>query len=235
MLRVPVGGGACVEVDASTRDHSTVVEAYARQGKLKGAQLKKIGQDILKLALLCKHRLPAETQAFIAFASEEARQSVGGWLEEAAERFGVTLIAVVDLDDARWGTQLFDVAQAVVHVAGVTKSSTVAPSQVRDVWHYAMVAALLDGYESVRLLTAEERTVLPHYTRLVAIGETVKALELEQPMSNVPRDLASYVARLDALVQAPFLDFPRPAAVDNDNLAGGEFKGSSQRFAGYCW
>lgn len=92
--RVPVGGGACVEVDASTRDHSTVVEAYARQGKLKGAQLKKIGQDILKLALLCKHRLPAETQAFIAFASEEARQSVGGWLAEAAERFGVTLIVV---------------------------------------------------------------------------------------------------------------------------------------------
>lgn len=94
VISLCVGDRAHVEVDASTRDHSTVVEAYARQGQLKGAQLKKIAQDILKLALLRQHRAPAQTQAVIAFASAEARQSIGGWLLEAAQRFGITLIVV---------------------------------------------------------------------------------------------------------------------------------------------
>jgi hypothetical protein len=35
-----------VAVDARSPDNSVFVEAYARQSSLKGAQLKKIGQDI---------------------------------------------------------------------------------------------------------------------------------------------------------------------------------------------
>jgi hypothetical protein len=50
--RVTLRGGVWVEVDARSDNGSVFVEAYARQGELKGAQLKKIGQDILKLALL---------------------------------------------------------------------------------------------------------------------------------------------------------------------------------------
>lgn len=35
--KIPLGGGVYVEVDGATPDLSVVVEAYARQGKLKGA------------------------------------------------------------------------------------------------------------------------------------------------------------------------------------------------------
>jgi hypothetical protein len=78
-----------IEVDAATADRSTVVEAYARQGKLKGAQLKKIAQDILKLALLKRQPGHERTETIIAFASQEAHDSISGWLQEAAAEFGV--------------------------------------------------------------------------------------------------------------------------------------------------
>jgi len=48
--RISLAGDVWVEVDARSPDSSVFVEAYARQGSLKGAQVKK--QDILKLALL---------------------------------------------------------------------------------------------------------------------------------------------------------------------------------------
>ncbi len=91
---IPVGAGAHVEVDGATRDRSVVVEAYARQGKLKGAQLKKIAQDVLKLAVIKDELGRAGTRAVIAFADESARQSTGGWVREAADRFGVELLTV---------------------------------------------------------------------------------------------------------------------------------------------
>lgn len=77
------------------------MEAYARQGSLKGAQLKKIGQDILKLALLQLEATFAGTRAIIAFASDEARDSVRGWLRRAADAFGVELLVVPISKDLR--------------------------------------------------------------------------------------------------------------------------------------
>ncbi len=91
---IPVGSGAHVEVDGATRDRSVVVEAYARQGTLKGAQLKKIAQDVLKLAVIKDELGRDGTRAVIAFADESARQSIGGWVREAADRFGVELLTV---------------------------------------------------------------------------------------------------------------------------------------------
>lgn len=92
--RITLPGGVWVEVDACCRDNSVFVEAYARQGPLKGAQLKKIAQDILKLALLKREATFADSRAIIAFASHEARDSVRGWLRRAAETFGVELLVV---------------------------------------------------------------------------------------------------------------------------------------------
>lgn len=91
---ISIGDHVHVEVDAATYDQSTVVEAYARQGTLKGAQLKKIAQDVLKLALIKQHRAPADTVAVIVFASDEAQRSISGWVREAADRFGVCLMTV---------------------------------------------------------------------------------------------------------------------------------------------
>lgn len=68
---------------------------------LRGAQLKKIGQDILKLALLKREATFTGTRAIIAFASAEARDSVRGWLRRAADAFGVELLVVAIPEDLR--------------------------------------------------------------------------------------------------------------------------------------
>jgi hypothetical protein len=99
--RVALTGDVWVEVDARTEDGSVFVEAYARQGSLKGAQLKKIGQDVLKLALLKREADYSDARVIIAFASEEARNSVRGWLRQAAESFGVELLVVSISSDLR--------------------------------------------------------------------------------------------------------------------------------------
>lgn len=96
--RIPVAPGAHVAVDARSDDDSVLVEAYARQGALHGGQLKKIGQDILKFALLRQHEHLAESRMIIAFASAEAMASIRGWVAVAAETFGIEM-RVVDLGE----------------------------------------------------------------------------------------------------------------------------------------
>jgi hypothetical protein len=92
--RLPVVGGSFVQLDACSEDESVLVEAYARQGTLRGAQIKKISQDILKLALLKREPRFSQARAIIVFASGEARASVTGWIRAAAEQFGVELMVV---------------------------------------------------------------------------------------------------------------------------------------------
>jgi hypothetical protein len=92
--KIPLRGGVYVEVDGATPNLTVVVEAYARQGKLKGAQPKKIAQDILKLALLKRESGRERTRAVIAFASREARDSISGWIQQAAVAFDIELIVV---------------------------------------------------------------------------------------------------------------------------------------------
>ena len=100
--RLTLGGGNHIEVDAAAADWSIVVEAYARQGKLHGAQLKKIAQDILKLELLKREIGHDGTRAIIVFASPEARDSISGWIQQAATTFGVEL-RVVDIPQEHRG------------------------------------------------------------------------------------------------------------------------------------
>ncbi|PZS20248.1 MAG: hypothetical protein DLM57_01955 [Pseudonocardiales bacterium] len=91
---ISLGKDVRVEVDAASPDRSVVVEACARQGRLKGAQLRKVAQDILKLALLQEGSESKSIERFIVFASTEAEQSVKGWVREAAERFGIRFLVV---------------------------------------------------------------------------------------------------------------------------------------------
>ncbi len=99
--RIALAGDVWVEVDARASDNSVFVAAYARQGSLKGAQRKKIGQDILKLALLKREVTFAGNRVIIAFASHEARDSVRGWLRRTAEAFDVELLVVQISEDLR--------------------------------------------------------------------------------------------------------------------------------------
>jgi hypothetical protein len=91
---IHIAAGVRVEVDGATPGENVLVEVYARQGSLKGAQLKKIAQDILKLALVRTEPGRESTRAVIAFASQEAHDSISGWLRQAAITFGVELTVV---------------------------------------------------------------------------------------------------------------------------------------------
>lgn len=97
--RVTLIGGGFVQLDGCSDDESILVEAFARQGKLKGAQIKKISQDILKLALLKRDPRMSGSRAIAVFASQEARDSITGWIRSAAEQFDIELV-VVDIPDA---------------------------------------------------------------------------------------------------------------------------------------
>ncbi|KZO60537.1 hypothetical protein AB6N35_00420 [Dietzia cinnamea] len=92
-----LSGGVRIHLDARSEDGKFAVEAYARQGRLKGGQLKKIAQDVLKLALLRSEPDYSDVRPIIVFASEEARSSITGWVKHAASAFGVEL-HVVDID-----------------------------------------------------------------------------------------------------------------------------------------
>lgn len=84
-----------VEIDAASEDESVLVEIFARQGSLKGGQVKKVAQDALKLITLKRER--PDAKLYLAFASAEAAayvQNPKGWLTEALRVWGVHVVVV---------------------------------------------------------------------------------------------------------------------------------------------
>jgi hypothetical protein len=73
-LQLP--GGSRVDVDGVSADESVFIEIFARQGKLKGGQRRKVAQDALKLITLARSRPNA--RCIIAFGDTEAEQCVAG-------------------------------------------------------------------------------------------------------------------------------------------------------------
>ncbi|MEA2188298.1 MAG: hypothetical protein QOK16_3309 [Solirubrobacteraceae bacterium] len=92
-------GGARVDVDGADVDRTTSVETFARQGRLKAGQYKKVAWDALKLITIAQARPDAVLA--LGFASQEAADCVTGksWLSEALRAWGIKVI-VVDLDQA---------------------------------------------------------------------------------------------------------------------------------------
>lgn len=90
--RVELRGGARVEVDGTDDARTVFVEVYARQGMLKGGQVKKVAQDILKLAMLSRNW--PDARLILVLASPEAARTVTGqgWLAEAVTEFGIEVL-----------------------------------------------------------------------------------------------------------------------------------------------
>lgn len=95
--RVPIADGVHVQVDGVDDGELVFVEVYARQGPLKGAQFHKVARDVLKLVRVREHH-GSKVRTVIVFASSAARDSVRGWLQQAAADSGVELLAV-EIDD----------------------------------------------------------------------------------------------------------------------------------------
>lgn len=70
-------GNARAEVDGASADQSVLVEVFARIGKLRGAQLHKVSTDALKLLAIRESK--PESTLVLAFADQEAADSIVGW------------------------------------------------------------------------------------------------------------------------------------------------------------
>ncbi|MCL2594440.1 MAG: hypothetical protein FWD83_02805 [Promicromonosporaceae bacterium] len=116
-------GAATVQVDARSADDRLLVEVYARQGALKPGQRNKVAKDILKLALLRQQPEFAESRAIIAFASQEARDSITGWIADAANQFGIELLVVEIPEELRAELLTAQARQAMTNIASSALSS----------------------------------------------------------------------------------------------------------------
>ena len=84
-----------VQPDAIDIMNKTIVEVYARIGKLKGAQFHKVKGDILKLIFIEKE-LKEKWKKILCFADDAAAEYARGnsWVAEAARIFDVEILVV---------------------------------------------------------------------------------------------------------------------------------------------
>lgn len=111
-------GGARVDVDGYCPDPIVYAEVFARQGTLKGGQVHKVAQDVLKLVTIRRCIAPT-AQLYLVFADQAAAATVlgRGWLAEATRQWDVETL-VVDLDPAlRFELQQAQLRQRMVNPA----------------------------------------------------------------------------------------------------------------------
>jgi len=93
--RTTLPDGARIDVDGYCPDPLTYAEVFARQGKLKGGQIHKVAQDVLKLVTVRKLLAP-NAQLYVVFADKSAAAILDGrgWLAEAAHAWDVKPLVV---------------------------------------------------------------------------------------------------------------------------------------------
>ncbi|HVW18629.1 MAG TPA: hypothetical protein VHB30_10320 [Solirubrobacteraceae bacterium] len=109
--RVRLAEGVHCEVDGASADGRVLVEAFAHQGAMRGAQLKKVSEDAFKLVTLARGR--AGIRLIVAFADELAAKSFLGrsWKAEALRVWGVEVLVVELHGDVRAGIRDAQVRQ----------------------------------------------------------------------------------------------------------------------------
>jgi hypothetical protein len=108
-------GGARADVDGVAPDESVLVEVFAHQGRLKGAQFHKVARDALKLITLGRTR--PGSRLIIAFGDSDAAAcvSASSWLAEALRIWAIEVL-VVNLDaDIRAGLRSAQARQVMVN------------------------------------------------------------------------------------------------------------------------
>jgi hypothetical protein len=107
-------GKARVDVDGAALDQSVLVEIFAHQGRLRGAQFHKVARDALKLITL-RRTYPA-SRLVIAFCDAEAARCVegGSWLAEALRVWRVDVVTVDLADATRAGLRDAQIRQVMV-------------------------------------------------------------------------------------------------------------------------
>jgi hypothetical protein len=92
--KLTLADGVSVSVDAAASDNSVIAEIFARQGRLKPGQMKKVAMDALKLVTI-RHEL-RRAHLVLAFADPEAAACVQrrGWLSHALRTSGIQVLTV---------------------------------------------------------------------------------------------------------------------------------------------
>jgi len=115
-LRLP--GGAAVDVDGVADDPPTLVEVYAHQGPLRGAQPKKLSQDALKLITVRETLMPG-ARLLLALSDDVAAAGVRrGWIGEALALWGVEVVVVALDAEVTAGLVAAQARQRMVNPAG---------------------------------------------------------------------------------------------------------------------
>ena len=109
--RLSLAEGVQCEVDGASADGRVLVEAFAHQGAMRGAQLKKVSEDVLKLVTLARGR--TGMRLIVAFADELAAKDFLGrsWKAEALRIWGVEVLVVELHGDIRAGIRDAQVRQ----------------------------------------------------------------------------------------------------------------------------
>ena len=109
---IDLGEGIQVTVDAATPDNSTIIEIFARQGKLKAGQKQKLAKDILKLAML-KQSSP-KPRVLLAFANPSIADHLtrNAWISKARELFGIETRNLFDILDKSLKKEILSAQEA---------------------------------------------------------------------------------------------------------------------------
>lgn len=92
-----LAGGATVAVDAAASDNSLIAEIFARQGRLKPGQQKKVAIDAFKLVTIGREHPRADLVLVFADSAAAAYATGDGWLAYALRAWDVRVM-VVEID-----------------------------------------------------------------------------------------------------------------------------------------
>jgi hypothetical protein len=117
--KLRLADGVGVAVDAAASDDSVVVEIFARQGRLKPGQMKKVAMDAFKLITI-RQELP-RAHLVLAFADPEAAGCVQrrGWLGHALRAWSIQVLTVDIPDTVRTEIRNAQGRQRMVNATGV--------------------------------------------------------------------------------------------------------------------
>lgn len=123
--------GPHVDIDGAARDRSVLVEVFAHQGRLRGAQFDKVARDALKLITIARQH--PDARLMLAFGDEAASACVTGksWLAEALRTWGVEVMVVSLEEEVRAGLVA---AQARQVMTNPTSDEAVSEAQGHRRW-----------------------------------------------------------------------------------------------------
>jgi hypothetical protein len=101
--------------DSAVRCSLVLVEIFAHQGRLRGAQFHKVARDALKLITL--RRVYPDSRLIIAFANADAARHVEAesWLAEALRVWEVEVLTVELGNEIRAGIRLAQRRQVMIN------------------------------------------------------------------------------------------------------------------------